>query len=111
MIREYAVEKKVVTVPHAVRSMTSLPARILGLRDRGMVREGFAADVALIDLETIRERSTFFEPHQYPAGIPYVLVNGVFVVDEGELTWALPGKVLSPATDGPGKEVRDEPDL
>jgi N-acyl-D-aspartate/D-glutamate deacylase len=71
-----------------------------------MVHEGFAADLALIDLATIRERSTFFEPHEYPEGISYVLVNGVFVVDEGELTRAIPGKLLSPATDGPGDRDR-----
>ena len=101
MIRRYALERKVVTVPHAVRSMTSLPAQILGLRGRGMVREGFAADLAIIDLKTIRERSTYFEPHQYPDGIPFVMINGVLVVDGGEFTWELPGELLSPGTDGP----------
>lgn len=106
MIRRYALERKVVTVPHAVRSMTSLPAQILGLRDRGMVREGYAADLALIDLKTIRERSTYFEPHQYPDGIPYVMVNGVLVVDGGAFTWELPGQLLSPDKDGPGRPGR-----
>jgi N-acyl-D-aspartate/D-glutamate deacylase len=72
-----------------------LPAQILGLHDRGMVREGFQADIVVFDPETIRDTATFFEPHQYAEGISYVLVNGVFVVDDGELTWERPGKVLT----------------
>jgi N-acyl-D-amino-acid deacylase len=94
-IRRYALDEKLVSVEQAVRSMTGLPADILELDDRGYVREGYVADLAVIDLAAIRDRSTFFAPHQYPAGIPFVLVNGTFVVDGGELTWALPGKVLT----------------
>jgi len=94
-IRKYALDEKLVPVEQAVRSMTGLPADILELDDRGYVREGYIADLAVIDLVAIRDRSTFFDPHQYPAGIPYVLVNGAFVVDSGEITWALPGKVLT----------------
>lgn len=95
-IRHLALERGVITVEDAIRSMTSLPAQILGLRDRGMVREGFVADLVVFDLDRIRDRATFFEPHQYPEGIEYVLVNGEFVVDGGQLTWKLPGKVLTP---------------
>jgi len=75
--------------------MTSLPAQIMGMKDRGMIREGYAADLAIINLKTIRDTATFFEPHQYAEGVEYVLVNGEFVVDRGELTWRLPGIILT----------------
>ena len=74
--------------------MTSLPAQIMGLTDRGLLREGMAADVVVLDLAHVRDKATFFEPHQYPEGIELVLVGGVPVVDGGKLTWKLPGKVL-----------------
>ena len=95
-IRHYALERGLVSVEDAVRSMSSLPAQILGLRDRGLIREGQAADVAVLDLDRLRDKATFFEPHQYPEGVLYVLVNGQFVVDRGAPTWRLPGGVLTP---------------
>ncbi len=91
----YARDRGVLSVENAVRSMTSLPALLMGLRDRGLIREGFVADVTVFDLDELEDRATFFEPHQYPAGIRYVMVGGQFVVDEGELTWALPGQVIT----------------
>lgn len=94
-IRHYALERGVISVESAIRSSTSLPAQIMGLRDRGQVREGMAADLVVFDLSTIRDKATFFEPHQYSEGIDYVFVNGIAVVDETKLTWALPGKVLT----------------
>ena len=93
-IHHYALERKVITLEDAVRASTSLPAQILGLRDRGMVREGFQADVVVFDPETIKDTATFFEPHQYAEGIEHVLVNGMFVVENGDLTWEKPGLVL-----------------
>ena len=96
-IRHFALDRDVISVEDAIRSMTSLPAQILGLRDRGMIREGMHADLAVLDLERLRDKATFFEPHQYPEGVEYVLVNGKFVVENGELTWELPGRVLTPA--------------
>jgi N-acyl-D-amino-acid deacylase len=94
-IRQFALDRGVITVEQAIRSMTSLPAQILGLRDRGMLREGFVADIALIDLSRLRDRATFFEPHQYAEGVEQVWVNGTAVVERGQLTWKLPGRVLS----------------
>lgn len=94
-IRHYALERKAITLEDAIRASTSLPAQILGLRNRGMIREGFHADVVVFDPETIKDKATFFEPHQYAEGISYVLVNGVFVVDDGKLTWEKPGYVLT----------------
>lgn len=99
----YARERGVLSVEDAVRSMTSLPALLMGLRDRGQVREGFAADLVVFDLDELEDRATFFEPHQYPAGIHHVLVNGAFVVDDGELTWGLPGRVIT--ADGRGSDA------
>jgi len=95
-LRRYAMELGMLTVEDAVRSATSLPAQILGLRDRGMVRQGLVADLAVLDLDALEDRATFFEPHQYATGVDYVLVNGQFVVDGGRLTWELPGTVLTP---------------
>ncbi len=93
-IRHYALERKALSLEDAVRASTSLPAQILGLRDRGMIREGFRADVVVFDPETIKDKATFFEPHQYAEGISHVLINGVFAVADGKLTWEKPGKVL-----------------
>ena len=95
-IREYALDRGVLSVENAVRSMTTLPAQILGLRNRGQLREGFVADVVVLDLEEIRDMATFTDPHQYATGIDYVLVNGSFVVDEGAPTGMLPGIVITP---------------
>jgi len=95
-IQHYAMTRGVISLEDAIRSSTSLPAQIIGLRDRGMIREGYQADIVVFDLETIRDIATFFEPHQYPEGIDYVLVNGTCVVDKGELTWKRPGVVITP---------------
>jgi N-acyl-D-amino-acid deacylase len=94
-IKKYAMEKGVLSVEDAVRSMTSLPAMVLGLKDRGLVREGNVADLVIMDLEKIRDTATFFEPHQYPEGMEYVLVSGKFVIDKGNPTGALPGRIIT----------------
>jgi len=94
-IRHYALERGVISLEHAIRSSTSLPAQIMGLSDRGMLKEGFHADIVIFDLEEIRDTATVFEPHQHAEGIEYVFVNGTAVVENGELTWARPGKILS----------------
>jgi len=93
-IRHYSIERGAITLEHAIRSSTSLPARIMDLKDRGQLREGFAADIVIFDLATIRDKATFFEPHQHSEGIEYVFINGAAVVDAGKLTLATPGKVL-----------------
>jgi N-acyl-D-amino-acid deacylase len=87
----------------AVRKMTSYPAQKMGLLDRGLLRPGLMADIALIDLARIKDRATNlwphkhpFEnyPHRYPLGVPYVIVNGTIAVDNGRQTKALAGQVL-----------------
>ena len=94
-IRHYAIERGAISLEHAIRSSTSLPARIMDLEDRGQIREGFAADLVVFDLATIRDKATFFEPHQHSEGIDYVFINGTAVVDAGKPTHATPGKILA----------------
>jgi N-acyl-D-amino-acid deacylase len=94
--RRYALDRAVISVEHAVRSSTSLPAQILGIDDRGLVRAGLVADLAVLDLDRIRDRASFEQPHQHSEGVDYVLVNGRFVVDRGRLTGELAGTVLRP---------------
>jgi N-acyl-D-amino-acid deacylase len=93
-IRRFVFDEPVTTLPFAIRSMTTLSAQILGLRDRGRLAPGMKADIVVFDPATIRDKATYFEPFQYSDGINYVLVNGSFVVDGGEPTSAKPGKVL-----------------
>ncbi len=98
----YVREKKVLTLPDAIRKMTALPAQITGLTDRGMLRAGMAADITIFDPKTVRDKATFEDPMQYPVGIPYVIVNGVVVISNGEHTSAKPGRALY----GRGKQGR-----
>jgi N-acyl-D-amino-acid deacylase len=93
-IRHYALDRGVLSLEDAVRSATSLPAQILGLRDRGIIRQGAAADLVVFDVNRIRDTATFFEPHQYAEGIDFVLINGQFAVDGGRATGSLSGTVL-----------------
>ncbi|MFZ5918217.1 MAG: N-acyl-D-amino-acid deacylase family protein [Chloroflexota bacterium] len=86
--------KKILTLQEAVRKMTSAPAQRLGLRDRGLVREGMWADLVIFDADTIADQTTCANPYQYPRGIHYVLVNGQVVVEKERHTGNLPGQVL-----------------
>ena len=90
----YVREKKVLTLPDAVRKMTSFPAQVTGLMDRGLLRPGMAADITIFAPKTVSDKATFQNPLQYPIGIPYVVVNGVVVIDQGQHTGAKPGRVL-----------------
>jgi dihydroorotase/N-acyl-D-amino-acid deacylase len=98
----YVRERGVLTLEEGVRKMTSLPAARLGLADRGRVADGMAADLTLFDPASVGDLATFSAPHQYPAGIPWVIVNGVVVVEQGRFTSHRPGKVLRrPRRSGP----------
>ena len=91
----YAKERGVISIEHAVRSATSLPAQFMGFKDRGLLREGNIADILVFDPNKIQDKATFFEPHQYPEGIEYVIVNGIFLVKNGKLNEnTFPGRVL-----------------
>lgn len=90
----YVRQKHVLTLPDAIRKMTSFPAQIIGLTDRGLLRVGMAADITIFDPSTVADRATYEDPAQYPVGIPYVITNGTIVIDHGQHTGAKPGKVL-----------------
>ena len=98
VLGRYTRELKVLTLPEAVHKITAMNADKIGIRDRGLLKAGFHADVTVFDPNTVIDKATYLEPHQYPVGIPYVLVNGVVVLDNGRHTGALPGQVIR----GPG---------
>ena len=100
VLGRYVRELKVLTLPEAVRKMTSMNADKLGIADRGRLREGLWADIAIFDAARVIDRATFENPHQYPAGIRYVIVNGAVTVENERHTGALAGRVLY----GPGKK-------
>jgi N-acyl-D-aspartate/D-glutamate deacylase len=94
VLSRYVREAHVLTLAQAVHKMTGMPAARLGLRDRGCLREGCVADIAVFNAATVRDVGTFTDPHHYPVGIPWVLVNGEPVVANGALTAARPGRVV-----------------
>ncbi len=96
----YVREKKLLTLEEAIHKMTGLPAMRIGLKDRGFLKKGYYADIVIFDPATVKDKSTFTEPHQYPDGIQYVIVNGVITVDDGKFTNNRGGKVLY----GPAKK-------
>jgi dihydroorotase/N-acyl-D-amino-acid deacylase len=100
VLGKYVRDDHVLTLEQAVRKMTAMPAARMGLSDRGCLREGCAADVTIFSAERVRDVSTYADPHHYPEGIPWVIVNGVPVVENGTFGAARPGKVLRRA---PGK--------
>lgn len=94
VLARYVREHGVLTLEQAVQKMTAMPAARIGLRDRGRIAEGMMADLVIFDPATVADRSTFTEPHQYPAGIPFVIVNGTVAVDGGAATPARAGVAL-----------------
>jgi N-acyl-D-amino-acid deacylase len=98
VLGRYVREEKILRLEDAVRKMTSLPARRLGIRDRGLLRAGLYADLVVFDPDKVIDRATFEAPHQYAEGIVHVFVNGQAVVESGRVTEKLPGRILR----GPG---------
>lgn len=94
VLGKLAREEGLLTFPEAIRKMTSLPARKMGLWNRGLVRVGNWADLVVFDEDTVEDKATYTNPHQYPEGIKYVIVNGKIVIEGKRHTKALPGKVL-----------------
>jgi N-acyl-D-aspartate/D-glutamate deacylase len=94
VIGHYVRDVKLLTLEEAVRKITSLPADFVGLRDRGRVEEGLAADLAIFDPATVADKSTWEQPQLMAVGIPHVMVNGVFVLRDGKLTGRTPGRYL-----------------
>ena len=99
VLGRYVRELQVITLPDAVKKMTSMNADKLGITDRGRLKEGLAADVAVFDQDRVIDRATFERPHQFPVGIRYVIVNGVVTSDNEQHTGALAGRVIY----GPGR--------
>ncbi|MBI4520036.1 MAG: D-aminoacylase [Gemmatimonadetes bacterium] len=111
VLGHYVRDEGVLTPEDAVRKMTSLPAQLLGLRDRGQLREGFIADVVVYDPAAVAETNSFEQPKSYAKGVPFVLVNGLVVIDHGEHTGARPGRPVlgpgyNPQTAGAGNRLR-----
>jgi N-acyl-D-amino-acid deacylase len=100
LLGHYVRDLGLLSLPQAIYKMTGGSAAALGLVERGLLREGCRADIAIFDLEEVADRATFDDPHQYAAGISTVIVNGVVVIDAGEHTGALPGQVLRRHSDG-----------
>jgi N-acyl-D-amino-acid deacylase len=94
VLAEYVRSRGVLTLPDAIRRMTSLPAQTFRLRDRGELRAGMAADVVIFDLARVQDKATFAQPHQYSQGFDFVLVNGKVAVEDGKLTNARGGEIV-----------------
>jgi len=98
LLGKYVREEQVISLEEAVRKLTSFPAGNLGISDRGLLREGYFADVVVFDPDEIGDRATYEDPHQYSVGMVHVFVNGTQVLEDGEHTGATPGRVVR----GPG---------
>lgn len=94
VLGRYVRELNVITLEDAVRKMSSFPAQRIGLADRGVLREGMKADIAIFDPATVRDVATFERPHQYPEGVICVIVNGQVAFENGKMTAARPGRIL-----------------
>ncbi len=98
LLGSYVRERGVIPLEEAIRRLTALPAENLRIRRRGSLRSGYFADVVVFDPTTMQDHATFREPHQYATGVLHVFVNGTQVLNDGEHTGALPGRVVR----GPG---------
>jgi len=101
IISRYVHEQELLPLERAVHKMTGATARALRLRDRGLLKEGYRADITIFDPADFKDRATYADPHQYPTGArTTVLVNGVVVIENAQHTGATPGMVLRRAADG-----------
>lgn len=100
VLGRFVRELEALPLETAIAKMTSVPAARLRFTDRGRIAAGLAADLVVFDPDTVADRATFEQPHQYPLGIPHVIVNGTFVVRAGEHTGATPGRAVRPARPG-----------
>ena len=94
ILGQFVRQRRLFTWKEAIRKMTYLPARYLGIQDRGIIKEKTYADIVIFNPETVIDNSDFADPHQYPSGIDYVITNGVITIDRGEHTGELAGRVL-----------------
>jgi N-acyl-D-aspartate/D-glutamate deacylase len=94
VLAEFVRAERHLRLPEAIRKMTSFPAQRLGLPDRGLLRDGFKADIVVFNPNTVKTHATRQDPKHYPLGIEYVIVNGIVVIDRTTNTGALPGRAL-----------------
>ena len=94
VLGRYARDLKTITLEDAVHKMSAFPAQRIGLADRGVLREGLKADIAIFDPAIVADKATFEQPHQYAVGVTQVIVNGQVAFDDGKMTAARPGRVL-----------------
>jgi N-acyl-D-aspartate/D-glutamate deacylase len=94
VLAEFVRAEKHLRLPEAIRKMTSFPAQRLGLPDRGLLRDGFKADIVVFNPQKVKTHATKDDPKHYPVGIEYVIINGVVVIDQSVNTGALPGRSL-----------------
>lgn len=94
VLGHYAREEKVLSMEQAIYKMTALPASCLDLKDRGLIKEGYKADITIFNPATVKDKGDFIKPHQYPEGIEYVIVNGKMKVEAGEFKFVKSGRVL-----------------
>jgi N-acyl-D-amino-acid deacylase len=104
ILGKYVRDEKLMPLEFAIHKMTGLPASNVGLKNRGLIRQGYFADITIFDPKTVIDRATFEDPNQYPVGINFVIVNGQIEVDNGQRTPALAGRVLR----GPGYCAKKE---
>jgi len=101
VLGHYVRERKVISLEEAIRKMTSMPALAFRFKDRGLLREGYAADVVVFDAKTVTDKATFEQPHQYSEGFAYIIVNGRTVFEDGTMTGTFSGgPIYGPAWDG-----------
>jgi len=94
VLGHYVREKRIISLPQAIYKMTKLPAITLGLKDRGLIKEKMKADIVIFDPKTINDKATFENPHQYPEGINFVIINGEISIDNGIFQHLKAGEVL-----------------
>ena len=94
VLGRYVRERKLLTLEQAIHKMTALPAKRLGWTDRGVIKPGFWADVAVFNPKTVIDKATFFKPHQYSVGVEHVIVRGRFVLKAGKMTGRRPGRPI-----------------
>jgi N-acyl-D-amino-acid deacylase len=94
VLRKFVREENLLTLENAVRKMTSLPAQFLKMKERGLLLEGYKADIAIFNPATVRDNATYANAHQYATGVEYVIVNGKVSVDKGKFNGALNGRIL-----------------
>jgi len=93
-IKKYVMDQELLSLTQAIHSMTGLPAETFNMRGRGRISDGHFADIAVINLETLEDNSTYLDPHHYARGVDYLLVNGAYAIENGRATDVESGKAL-----------------